>query len=180
MSTESNAPAPRTPRSTPAVPVVPVATTPTSTRPVWLAVGGIGLLIICAMVALVAGLLLLLSPIPPVPVTVMIAGSATQVESAAHTVSDLLNELAIPVNIGDSVSPPLDTPLSANLIVNIERTRAVTVTIDGQPQTFQTLFTNPLDILHSAGVTPGDKDLVIVDGTETTFADMLVWPVRRP
>jgi resuscitation-promoting factor RpfB len=146
-------------------------------RPVWVLATGIGLVIVCALAFCLAAALILLSPSPAVPVTVMIAGSATQVQTTGHTVADVLKELQLSVNPGDNLSPPAESTLSANVIIQLERARAVTVTIDGQSQTFQTLFTNPLDILNSLGITPGANDKVIVDGTETDFADLLVWPV---
>lgn len=143
---------------------------------VWL-LGGFGLVLGCLLVCLGVAAVTLLNPAPRTPITVIVAGTAYQLETSAPTVGALLDELTLKLNTSDAVSPSLDTPISKNMLVNIERARTVTLTIDGITETRETLFSNPLDILKDAGIEPGEKDRITVDGTETDPAELLVWPV---
>lgn len=134
-------------------------------------------LALCAL-ACVSGLALtVLRPPDPVTVTVIVAGTGYQVKTAARSVADLLREYGLALNSGDTTDPSLDSLITPNLVVRVQRARAVSLIVDGETQTVQTQFTNPLDILKSAGLTPGMKDRVLVDGTETNVTDMLLWPV---
>src|SRR5262249_2227960 len=129
MASDSHQPGPKTPRTTP---VVQIETEKTTRKMglLWPAFTGLGLVLICASVLLIAALALLLQRSPPVSVTIVVSGTASQVQTSARTVGDVLRELAIPVNDGDNVSPSPDTVLSPNMVVSIERSRAVTVTVD--------------------------------------------------
>ncbi len=129
---------------------------------------------LCVGAALLAVLLRLPAPLP---VTVVDAGAAYPVQTRAATVGDLLAELNLTVNDGDTVSPPPESRLTPNLIVRLERARLVTLTVDDQPVSLLTRFTNPFDILKSADVSIGPYDRVLVDGTPAALADLLVWPV---
>lgn len=135
------------------------------------------LVLLCAFVFSLTLLTALLPPVSPASITMIVDGTAYPVQSSASTVADLLTELGLTLNDGDTVSPDLDAPLTTDLVVRIDRSRSVTVSVDGEAQTLQTLFTNPRDILNSAGITLGEKDRVTVDGTNATAMDLLVWPV---
>ncbi len=177
MASDSHPPALKTPPPTSKVSTQPDIAIPERRRPLWPILLGLGVIGGCALVLLVAALVVLLQATPPIAVTVMVSGTADQVQTSAHTVGDVLRQLGITLGDGDTVSPPPDSTLTPDMVVNVQHTRAVTITVDGVPQTIQTLFTNPLDILNSIGLTPGAKDRIVVDGTETKFADLLVWPV---
>lgn len=132
----------------------------------------------CVFLCVGAALLVALLRLPdPLPVTVVDDGAAYPVETHASTVGDLLAELNLTVNEGDAVSPPPDTYLTPNIIVRVERARLVALVVDGEPASLLTRFSNPFDILKSAGVAVGQYDRVVVDGTPATLADLLVWPV---
>lgn len=138
---------------------------------------GLAFSLVCAVVCAAVLLVTLLPSAPPVAVTVMIGDEASQVETRAKTVDDVLRELSLTINDGDTVSPIPETPVTAGLVIRITRARDVTLIIDDQPQAIRTLFTNPLDILNEAGLSVGEKDRVWVDGTQTNMVDMLGWPV---
>ncbi|MCB9451316.1 MAG: DUF348 domain-containing protein [Anaerolineaceae bacterium] len=138
---------------------------------------GAALLLGCVLVCAVALLVNFIQPPPPLPVTVIDAGTAYQVDTYAATVGDVLRELNLTLAEGDVLSQSEDAPLEPDQVITIQRARTVTIADDGNDQTFRTLFTNPLDILKSAGVELVPSDRVWVDGTETTIANMLIWPV---
>lgn len=131
----------------------------------------------CAVVCVGALLTALLQSAPPLPVTIIVGSTARQAVTHAATVADLLNEAGVAVNAGDNVTPPLSSPITPHLLVRVERSRPVTITVDGVPQTLQTTFANPFDILKSVGVTVGAYDRVQVDGTAASLIQLLVWPV---
>jgi len=140
-------------------------------------IGVLALVIVCAITC--AGVLIfsLIPAAPAYPVTVMVGDEAYQTETRARTVDELLRELTLTINDGDTVSPIPDTPVTADLVVRIARARDVFLTVDGETKPLRTLFSNPLDILNEAGLTLGGEDRVWIDGTLTNPADMLVWPV---
>jgi uncharacterized protein YabE (DUF348 family) len=143
-----------------------------------LIIGGAVALVFACAVACGAALILALQSQPPAqPVTLIVADSARQMNTTARTVGDLLRESNVVLTEGDRVSPAPETALESGMIVNVQRIRSVTLTIDGQSQAVETAFTNPLDILKQVGISPSASDRVMVDGTKATLGDLLVWPV---
>jgi uncharacterized protein YabE (DUF348 family) len=86
------------------------------------------------------------------PVTIIVDGNAHPARTRAETVSDMLRELNISVTPNDRVTPALNAPVTANMIVRIERARAVALMVDGALRSIWTPDTNPADILSAAGV----------------------------
>lgn len=147
------------------------------TRRRWVIFALVGGLVLCALVCAGGLALTVLRPPDPVTVTVIVAGTGYQVKTSSRTVADLLREYGLALNPGDTTDPSLESRISPNLVVRVQRARSVSLVVDGETQIMQTQFTNPLDILKSAGLTLGMKDRVLVDGTETSATDMIVWPV---
>ncbi len=137
-------------------------------------VGGLSMMT-CAI--LCAGAWALTLREPPQRVTLIVGGVGQQIETQAQTVGDLLAENHQAMNSSDLVYPPLESTLSPGAVVRLERARAVTLVVDDVAQTVFTRFTNPLDILRSAGIELGSKDQIMLDGTLTTAEDLLLWPV---
>jgi uncharacterized protein YabE (DUF348 family) len=135
------------------------------------------LTLVCSAVCGLVVILPIVTAAPPVTVTLILGDAASQHETHAPTVADFMQELAITLGDGDSISPLPETPITPGMTIWIARARAVTLTIEDEAKNIQTLFTNPLDILNEAGVPLADKDRIWVDGTETNLADLLVWPV---
>jgi uncharacterized protein YabE (DUF348 family) len=137
----------------------------------------VGVSLLCAVTCAVIFLLPVLAPSTTRPVTMILGDVASQHQTRAGTVADLLNELAITLGDGDTVSPLPETAITSGMTVWVARARDISLTLDGEVTVIRTLFTNPVDILNEAGITLSEKDRVWVDGTETHLADMLVWPV---
>jgi uncharacterized protein YabE (DUF348 family) len=133
--------------------------------------------LICATVCGGAALLALVGPSSGQTITIITAKGAYQTQTRALTVAGLLEELDIVLSDGDVVSPLPEATIAPGLVVRVEQARPVTVTVDGGSLILNTLFSNPLDILRSAGVAVGEHDRVWVDGTPASLMDMLVWPV---
>jgi uncharacterized protein YabE (DUF348 family) len=145
-------------------------------RLIWVGAAALAALLLAALAFGGALSLALLRP-APAAVTLIVGGEATLVKTSAAAVADVLAELGVSLNEGDALSPPAETPITDNLVIRVERARAVSVLIDGVEQTTQTLFTNPRDILESLNVTLSAADIVVVDGVQTRAADLLIWPV---
>lgn len=111
------------------------------------------------------------------PVTIIVDGNAHPTRTRAETVGDLLRELSIGVTPSDRVTPELAAPVAADMIVRVERARAVALTVDGTLRSVWTPDTNPADILSAAGVTLDPGDRVILDGTHSQLEDLQRWPV---
>jgi resuscitation-promoting factor RpfB len=174
MSTQTESPPSAQPAS---IAYLPTTGSTLNRRWLWLALAGVGLLLLCVAVCIGSLALLLLRPAPTQPVTIIVAGTGYQVQTASGTVGNVLREFGLALNEGDTVSPAADTPLVPDMVVRVERARVVTVTVDGIAQAVQTTYGNPLDILRQASVEIGDKDRILVDGSETQLNDLLVWPV---
>jgi len=110
-------------------------------------------------------------------VTVIIDGERQKISTDADTIADLMDEMNLVVGRGDFVSPPPETKIEANLTVRIDGARRVLLTIDGDTQTLLTTATSPWDILEETELEVNENDLLMIDGTETTIANLLTWPV---
>ncbi len=111
------------------------------------------------------------------PVVVIVSGEANAIRTRANTVAELLTNLGILLEDGDTLNPPANTAISPDLVIRVEKARSVTLTVDGAMRIFRTPLTNPAEILASAGLKVGSTDRVLVDGTQTNVDDLSVWPV---
>jgi uncharacterized protein YabE (DUF348 family) len=112
-----------------------------------------------------------------IPVTVIVSGTAHHTQSRANTVSELLGELSIPLHEGDAITPALGSALEPDMVIRVEKARSVSLTVNGETRLLRTTLANPRDILTSAGIEATDLDRIMVDGTDTSAADLAVWPV---
>jgi len=110
-------------------------------------------------------------------VTLNIGGEVETIQSGASTIADVLEEQNIALPENDTVSPPLDNELTDGMTVTINRARDVTLIVNGDQQTLNTPFENPLDIINSAGITLADGDEIWVDGTKATLDNLSLWTV---
>jgi resuscitation-promoting factor RpfB len=142
----------------------------------WLGLGLAGGLMLLTLAALSAAVVFALLP-AEYHVTLVVNDQLQPISTRARSVAALLDEQSIRLGAGDTVSPALASRLTQNLTIQVRQARSVTLTIDGQTQVYRTHLTNPGAILESAGLIPGPKDEVIVDGTLTTPAQLANWPV---
>jgi resuscitation-promoting factor RpfB len=111
------------------------------------------------------------------PVTISVDGSAFPTITHAFTVGELLREQNITLDEGDVIVPAIQTAIKSDMIVSVTRARSVTLTVDGQSRVYRTHLTNPSEILNSAGLTLGEQDRVLIDGTEAEISSLQRWPV---
>ncbi len=110
-------------------------------------------------------------------VTLNIGGQITTIQTGASTIADILEEQEIVLPENDTIIPAPDAPLTDGMTVTINRAREVTVSINGDQQTINTPFENPLDILSNAGIVLTDNDDIRVDGTKATRENLQLWTV---
>ena len=137
----------------------------------------IPIVILLLAVVLVAVVLLFVSLIRTIPVTVVLDGEAFQRETRASTVGDLLDDLGVVLDERDFISLPAESVIEPGMIVQINRARSLSLTVDGHTSVFWSPLTNPAEILASAGVTVGEMDRILLDGTVVTAAELERWPV---
>ena len=133
----------------------------------------------------IAGVILLTrppaTPTPPAPtrapITIQLEmdGRTFPVSTFSQTVGAFLSEQAFIIGADDVVIPVLDTPITANLQIRIERARAVQIFVDDQLTIMNTTFTTPYDILKRADITVNPVDSVTINGTPVAQTDIILW-----
>ena len=138
-----------------------------------------GLTLLVAVSIVLCGLAISLLPqqITAVPVSLTVDGGTQLIETRARTVAALLQAEDIHLNEGDIVTPGLNTDITPQLLIRVERSRSVTVTLDGQSRIYRTHLTAPAEIIASAGILLEATDRVTVDGTLIGQEQLAVWPV---
>lgn len=112
-----------------------------------------------------------------IDVVLVIAGQEQTITTEADTVAQLLVEQDISLDAGDVLWPGLISTLQPGLRIELSRARTVSLTVDGMTSILRTTAENPEEILRSAGLTLAAADRVVVDGTETSAAALITWPV---
>ncbi len=96
------------------------------------------------------------------PVTLMIDGQVTPVDTHQETVGALLMDAGLTLAPEDIVTPALDAPLESGLMVQVRRARPVTINADGHRVSLRTHATSIEAILQEARVSVGPYDEVEV------------------
>lgn len=157
-------------------PVVTMSDNPRTAR-LLLILTGLALLVGVSIVLCGLAVTLLPRQIMEVPVSLTVDGGTQIIQTRAKNVEDLLLIEAIHLNEGDVVTPGLNTPITADMAVQVERSRSVTVTLDGQSRLYRTHLTDPAEIIASAGITLAPTDRVTIDGTLIGQQQLAQWPV---
>lgn len=110
-------------------------------------------------------------------VLLVISGQEQAITTEANTVAQLLVEQDIALDAGDVLWPGLTSTLQPGLRIELNRARTVSLTVDGMTSILRTTAENPEEILRSAGLLLAAADRVVVDGTETSAAALITWPV---
>lgn len=126
------------------------------------------------------------TPSPPLPtrapVTIHLEmdGRTFTVLTFSQTVGAFLTEQAFVIHADDVVVPALDTPITADMRIRIERARVVQIMVDDQLIQLNTAFTSPYDILNHANIVVNTADRVTINSTPVAQADLMLWdaPVR--
>ncbi len=127
--------------------------------------------------ALMAGAAALLALAQSKPLTVAINGEAYPARTRAATVGDVLRELAVVVGDGDQIAPAPGSPITSDMIIRVERARAVRLIVDGRAQIVQTALSHPAEILDRARVSVAPNDRIVLDGTLADVDMLARWPV---
>lgn len=104
-------------------------------------------------------------------------GIQQELETTLLTVGDVLAQESIQIGTQDIVIPTIATALQDQMIITVATARSVSVIVNGEPMTISTPFENPADILEQAQILFSDDDLIFVDGTRATVADLINWTV---
>lgn len=86
------------------------------------------------------------------PITVVDGGSSQTISTAALTVGEALAEANVTTFLADSITPPLDSPITPGLTITIARSLPVTIEVDGAAMTARTRRATVAEVLADAGV----------------------------
>lgn len=93
-----------------------------------------------------------------VPFSLNDDGLTIQLWTTAPTLGQALAEKGIPVYLADAVSLPLDTPMSADLRVTIQRSQPVSILVDGREIRTRTRAQTVAGVLAQEGIVLGELD----------------------
>lgn len=94
------------------------------------------------------------------PVTVIVDGLETEVQTASATVGHLLAEMGIRIGEVDLVQPPPATPITAGITVRIAQAKSINIVIDQVEGVLYTRAETVGDVLNLFGLSPGPDDLL--------------------
>lgn len=97
-------------------------------------------------------------------VTVNADGGAQQITLNQGTVADALQTAGISLGEHDQVTPDQDTQLTADMEISVERFHTLTLTVDGETQTYVVPEGTLEESLAYIGVTLGEYDTISSDG----------------
>jgi uncharacterized protein YabE (DUF348 family) len=104
------------------------------------------------------------------PLSLNIDGEDQMIRSAASTLGEALWESGILLHEGDKLTPPAETPLSSHMGATMERSRRLTIDVDGSVVEARVVAANVGEALAAAGVALVGQDYA-VPGIETTIPD---------
>ncbi len=124
--------------------------------------------------------------IPPLQIQVRRAVTLTVVDgdtqrslrTSADTVGEALFEAGITLFLADSVTPELNTPVSEGLLVTVDRSRAVTVEVDGRRMETRVSDGTVADALVAAGVTLVGLDYSVPSESAPIVPGMVIRVIR--
>ncbi|MDO9065696.1 MAG: ubiquitin-like domain-containing protein, partial [Chloroflexota bacterium] len=98
--------------------------------------------------------------------------------TVAGSVGEALRAEGIPVYLGDSVQPPLGSPVSPNVQVNIQRARPVTIVADGRTIHTRTQARTVEALLAEEGIRLDNKDYSQPEPIAAVASDLTVRVTR--
>lgn len=113
-----------------------------------------------------------------VPIAVQDGKTPYTFLTAAPTLGEALVEKGITIYAADRVQPELDTPITAGLQANIDRSCPVTLLADGQIRQTRTRAATVGELLEEDGVKLGPLDFTRPGLTEPVTTDLRVTVVR--
>lgn len=113
-----------------------------------------------------------------VPLQIFDDGVLTTLSTNASTVGQTLKEEGVLIYLGDRVKPGLDTPVSTEMRVYIERAKPLTILVDGQRIVTRTQAERVKEALEQEGVTLGIRDYTVPDKLTPLIDNMTVEVMR--
>lgn len=113
-----------------------------------------------------------------VPVQIVDGQSITTVETTAPTIGEALFEAGTTLYLADEVQPSLNSPVTANLVINIQRSQPISIVADGVTLETRTQGTTVANALIGAGVILGGLDYTIPVETSSLQPGMSIRVIR--
>lgn len=97
---------------------------------------------------------------PTLSIVIQDGDASTTVQTGARTVSELLAEAGIMLSENDALAPSQETPLAADMTVQITRAVPLTILVDGQSHEVLSSAQAPEVALAHAGIALGELDMM--------------------
>lgn len=98
--------------------------------------------------------------------------------TAAADVGQLLDEYNVLLYIADDVVPPLDTPISEDMVINVTRSSPIVIRVDDRVVSSRVIATNVGEVLNRLGFGLSGQDYSIPDENALFVAGMTIEIVR--
>ena len=113
-----------------------------------------------------------------VPLSVDDGGVQSSFYTTARTVGEALFDKGILLYQGDRIFPAPEAPVSPELAVTIERSRPVTLHVDGLSHPFRTRVDSVNELLQEAGVLLDEQDYITPEGDAAIESGLEISVVR--
>lgn len=110
-------------------------------------------------------------------VVVTVDGIGETVKTHRHTVEDLVRDLGLTLQPQDRVEPALETRLSSQIVLNVERARVFRILADGREMLVSSWGASAAAVLADAGMTIDANDRVVIGDRQVKPDEPLPEPV---
>ena len=149
------------------------ATQPKARGPLWPLALLAALVLAIMLSSLLLGAALLYRP--QLHIRIVDGDLSTFITTRGETVAVALAQAGISLRAGDAIQPPLTARLTSESEITIKRARLVTLSVDGQAQTFITRLTSPFAFLASADIEHQEQDRIYLDGSLVNQSALAAW-----
>ncbi|TVR21530.1 MAG: DUF348 domain-containing protein [Anaerolineaceae bacterium] len=112
------------------------------------------------------------------PITIIDGDESRTVQTTAATVGDALFEAGVPLYMVDSITPPVNAPVSADMEIVVDRSRAVVIQADGTRTETRVNAQTVGGALAEAGITLQGLDYSIPDENIDLLPNMTIRVIR--
>ncbi|OCS92207.1 G5 and 3D domain-containing protein [Caryophanon latum] len=91
-------------------------------------------------------------------ITLQVDGQIQQFTTNAHTVQEALDEIGVEVSAYDDVQPPLDTTLTAKMIIDVEKAKKIEISVNEEKRNVWTTENVVKNILAEANIDVAEDD----------------------
>jgi len=119
------------------------------------------------------GLLIGVAVVSSTPVVVAVDGIDETIVTHRRTLDKLLLDLGLDLDASDRISPELDSRITRQMVVTLDRARPVRIFADGRDVNIASRGETPALLLRDAGISMDRHDVALLDGQPIGWDDPL-------